>query len=346
MAQLREDKRSPFYYIRYKDLETGRWRDKSTKLRLDVPSDRLKARKLCDEYSAREAQVGPQDSGNFSTWVPVFLQQHYQNSNSVKRYKTAWGHVSGFLKQYNLQHPAQLKYIHANMYMEWRKKQGVKHNSARLEVKLLTFILNEAIRREIITNNLFSMAKIAKEAAEDKPEISYKQFKAIQKALLTKPPWMNLIFHVCAYTGVRYIDGNITMSQVDFKNNTILLNDTKRQFSCKRKKYLMPMLDPLRVFLKKFFKKYPDHFKKLVPSDNTHFNAVMKAATGIKNMTSHCNRVTFVTQCHRSGLSERNSKLLVNHSSSLIHDIYSKLNLEDKKNAMSRLNLHSYQEKV
>jgi site-specific recombinase XerD len=341
MAQLREEKHSPFYYVRYKDLETGRWRDKSTKLRLDTPSDRLKARKLCDEYSSREAQVGPQDSGNFSNWVSSFLKQHYQNPNSLKRYSTAWGHIIDFLKLYNLRHPAQLKYIHANIYVEWRKKEGVKHNSARLEVKLLSFILNEAIRREIITTNPLALAKIAKEASEDKPEISHEQFKAIQKALLSKPPWMNLIFHVCAYTGVRYGDGNITMSQVDFKNNTILLNDSKRQLSSKKKKYLFPLSGPFKSFLRKFFQKNPAHFKKLVSSDNTQFNKVMKTATGIANMTSHCNRVTFVTGCHRSGVSERQSKLLVNHSSSLVQDIYSKLNLEDKKNALSQLNLHS-----
>ena len=341
MAQLREEKHSPFYYIRYKDLETGRWRDKSTKLRLDTPKDRLKARKLCDEYSAREAQVGPQDSGNFCNWVPIFLQQHYQNPNSLKRYTTAWNHIVSFLRLYNLQHPAQLKYIHANIYLEWRKKDGVKHNSARLEVKLLTFILNEAIRREFLTSNPLTLAKIGKEEAEDKPEISLEDFKKIQKALLSKPPWMSLIFHVCAYTGVRYADGNITMSQVDFVNNTILLNDSKRQFSSKKKKYLFPMSAALSSFLKKFFKKNPDYIKKLVPSDNTFFNRVMKEASGIPKMTSHCNRVTFVTGCHRSGLSERQSKLLVNHSSSLVHDVYSKLNLEDKIIAMSHLSLHT-----
>ena len=101
------------------------------------------------------------------------------------------------------------------------------------------------------------------------------------------------------------------------------------------------MSDPFRSFLKKFFKKNPDHMKKLVRSDNTFFNKVMKEATGIPKMTSHCNRVTFVTGCHRSGLSERQSKLLVNHSSSLVHDIYSKLNIQDKINAVSHLNLHT-----
>ena len=88
-------------------------------------------------------------------------------------------------------------------------------------------------------------------------------------------------------------------------------------------------------------KKNPDYMKKLASSDNTFFNRVMKEATGIPKMTSHCNRVTFVTGCHRSGLSERQSKLLVNHSSSLVHDIYSKLNLEDKIHAVSHLNLHT-----
>jgi hypothetical protein len=225
--------------------------------------------------------------------------------------------------------------------MEWRKKDRVKHNSARLETKLLTFILNEAIRREFLTNNPLTLAKIGKEESEDKPEISLEDFKKIKKALLSKPPWMSLIFHVCAYTGVRYADGNISMSQVDFGNNTILLNDSKRQFSSKKKKYLFPMSAPLRSFLKKFFKKNPDYMKKLASSDNTFFNRVMKEATGIPKMTSHCNRVTFVTGCHRSGLSERQSKLLVNHSSSLVHDIYSKLNLEDKIHAVSHLNLHT-----
>ena len=338
MASLRKEKNSPFWFIRYRDLDTGRWRDKSTKLRHDTPNESRKARKMADEFSVRESQVAPTVSGNFNSWVPLFMEQNYKNPNSLIRYQTAWAHIEKFLNFNNLKHPTQIKYIHSEIYMEWRKK-SVKHNSARLELKLLSFILNESIRREHIVNNPLLNAKISKEDPDEKPEISYEQFKAIQELMKEKPKWMNIIFHVCAYTGCRYSDGNITLSQIDFPNNMVLLTDGKRKKTSKKKLYFMPMHESLKEFLKKFFEEEPNFSKKLSPSDNTHFNSVLKKATGIENMTSQCNRVSFVTNCHRSGLTIQQSKLLVNHSSSVVHDVYSRLNNHDRQVALNQVNL-------
>jgi integrase len=223
------------------------------------------------------------------------------------------------------------------MYLKWRKQQGAKHNTARLEVKHLSFILREAIKRQYITYNPLSDARIEKKASTEKPEITNEQFKSIQRLMKLKPAWMNLIFHVLAYTGVRFKDGNITENQIDFENNIIYLNDSKRKKDSKKRVYSFAITKDFKKFLKKFFKDNPNFSKKLSPSDNTLFNKVLFQATGIKNITSHSNRVSFVTRCHRAGLSIQESMLLVNHSTSTVHDIYSRLNHLDKMKAMSQV---------
>ena len=64
--------------------------------------------------------------------------------------------------------------------------------------------------------------------------------------------------------------------------------------------------------------------------------AVMTETVGA---TSHSCRVTFISRCHRAGLSESEAMNLVNHSTRMIHRIYSRLNVEDARNALGRVPL-------
>ena len=75
----------------------------------------------------------------------------------------------------------------------------------------------------------------------------------------------------------------------------------------------------------------------LTEDKNGRINAAFRAA-GI-NASFHSLRVTFVTRCHRSGLTAIEAMRLVNHSSQLIHKVYSRLNVDDVRVAQSKLQL-------
>jgi hypothetical protein len=49
--------------------------------------------------------------------------------------------------------------------------------------------------------------------------------------------------------------------------------------------------------------------------------------------------VSFISRCHRAGLTEQQAMRLVNHSSRLVHRIYSRLNVEDARLAMQKVPL-------
>jgi hypothetical protein len=84
------------------------------------------------------------------------------------------------------------------------------------------------------------------------------------------------------------------------------------------------------VEIKQVFEKCDRTSGRLTGDQNRVFNSILKAACGA---TSHSLRVSFVTRCHRAGLSESQAMRLVNHSTRLVHAVYSKLNLSDARAA-------------
>jgi hypothetical protein len=55
--------------------------------------------------------------------------------------------------------------------MHWRKAAAM-HNTARLELKFFSFILNKALRREYCERNALAQAKVERQAPPEKPELS------------------------------------------------------------------------------------------------------------------------------------------------------------------------------
>ena len=57
MASLRKYKRSPYWYLRYRDLETGRWCEEATKMRHDDPKETRDARRLAENNRSRRRRL-------------------------------------------------------------------------------------------------------------------------------------------------------------------------------------------------------------------------------------------------------------------------------------------------
>jgi integrase len=141
-------------------------------------------------------------------------------------------------------------------------------------------------------------------------------------------------FEICAHTGCRFNESEFGPEDVDFDKKILWLTDSKRAETDSRKKFSVPLSEPLAAHLKEVFTKRNRTTVKLVPDQNTRFNKVLKAACGA---TSHSLRVSFITRCHRAGLSESMAMRLVNHSTRLVHAVYSKLNIEDAREAVARV---------
>ena len=333
MAFLRKSKKSAFWSLRYRDLDTGRWREETTKFRHDDPVQTRAAQRLCHAACKEEAEVAPLPDGEFGDWVPSYLAEHYKRDQSLHRYEAAWLRLSEWLKIHNLRHPRQILYVHVDEYMRWRKEKGASQNTARLEIKFFSFIIREAMRRDYCEKNPFALANIPRQPSAEKPDLQDESLRAARAAFAKRPAWMRTVFEICSHIGCRFSESSLPMSRVDFDEKLIWIEDSKRDDGDPKKTYAVPMPESLIAYLLTL--KGQDRTVPVLSRDmNRCFNIVLKEATGA---TSHSLRVSFISRCHRAGLSEAQAMRLVNHSTRMVHRIYSRLSLADARGAMARV---------
>lgn len=336
MAHLVSHARSPFWFLRFKEPGSGNWKEKNLKLRKDDPKQTMKARKEATKVSAEEVAAGPNTGENLAAWVPDYTRSHYRTEASQWRYLMVWENLDAFLSGRKVRHPREIRYEHAFEYMAWRKGQGIAHNTARLEAKHLSFLLQEAIRRDYLDKNPIALARIELAPAKEKKELTDEQI-AKARSLFQKreEKWMPTIFEILINTGCRFYEARIHRSSIDFDAKTILLEDSKRDPADPKKWFTAPMSDDLATTLQEatWYDGYTMPEGKV--TTNRDFNSVLgKAARGA---TSHCCRVSFISRCHRAGLSEVQAMRLVNHSTRMVHRIYSRLGDDDAQNVRKRV---------
>jgi integrase len=236
--------------------------------------------------------------------------------------------------------PRQVRYEHVGEYLEWRQQgaRGASRNTARLEMKFLGFLMREAIRREFADRNPVEMARIDRDPPKGKPDLDDTAISAARVAFSSRPAWMGIVFEVLIHLGCRFAESSIPWARIDFEARTIQIEDSKRKAGDPRKLFLVPMSDQLAGYLAAVKKK--SKIDRTVPVlsrvQNHRWNRVFKSACGA---TSHSCRVAFISRCHRAGLSESEAMRLVNHSSRLVHAVYTKLSVEDARVSLARVAL-------
>ena len=345
MAYLIKRNRSPFWYCRFRDLDNGAWKTENLKLRHDDPKDTAAALKQAAKKSKEEAMVSPSGGDNFNDWVPAYIEHHYQKPKTRVRSIHFWSNLSSWLLSRKIHHPKDLKHEHAQEYMTFRKKAGASHNTARGEIKFLSFLMKEAIRKGVADRNVLGGEIIAKKPSKEKLELSDQDIHTARVKFLAARPeekWCRVCFEILINLGCRFNESRINKKNIDFKGLTILLEDSKRQEGDPRKNFTVPMSEHLASFLQTIdwhdgFT-LPDIVGGADEFRNNHanrkFNRILKRACGA---TSHSCRVTFITRCHRAGLSQAEAMRLVNHSTDLVHRIYSRLNVEDARKALQKV---------
>lgn len=351
VAHLREHARSPYWYLRSRNLDSGRWGEKSTALRVDIPEDSRKAQRLADKASAQESRIGtPKNSPAFIAWVPDYLAHHWRNpgSESPRRYAGAWQAIRMFLEEQGLDYPRQVRFHHGEAFLRWRlatpvNSRNVVHNTALLELKFLSQLINEAIRREFTESNPIARLGIARSAPKIKEELSDRMIKKARAALKPQPTWMADAFEVGLYTGCRFNECEIPVTSINLKKRTIRMVDSKRDENDPKKFFTIPVHPELFSTLQRLVGQaraaHRSAILTLSHDKNGRINKILKKTVGV---TFHSLRVTFITRCHRGGLTEHDAMRLVNHSSQLVHRIYSQLNVEDARAAQAKIPLPSF----
>jgi integrase len=343
MAYLYRKKGSPHWYIQYTDAK-GRKSDRSTGYRRDDPVETAKAREFRADLEATEIRTRREKHADGKSkevqnrgwnWVPAWLERHCESDLTKKRYTTAWQWLGLWLELEKISTPRQLTYKQALGYIDWRRKakkrsgKSAKKNTAIFELKLLSMVMDEAVRRQDAYSNPLQSLDVKKEKSEPKPEITENEIKTILAALETEPAWMKISFTIALATGCRLRETQLHVSNIKLSENKITFGKpkggTKRAFSVPLPEKLRPMLTDLKKINQKANREWIFDFPFQPSRRWQQFFQKMK----MPHLTFHCTRVTFITRMHRAGIPEEIVRRLVNHANELVHRIYVRERIED-----------------
>ena len=333
MASLYRDKKSPFWYIKYKALD-GRWLAKSTRFRHGKLEETRKARELVAQHTLEETRRSPRRE-LWSSWVPDYITTRYRGA-TLRRAGDCWKSLSRYFSDRGILAPQDLYYRAVIEYLPWRKRKRA-HNTALLELRLLSILCDEAIRRGIISRNPASKLGIKRERGREKPELTNEQIKLIRAALEKEPVWMSHAFEIALHSGCRLSETALFKNDIDESRGTIRFRKTKGD-----KPFTAPLSPEIRQRLRDLCQSTSENVPIFVlPADAARqFHRFFKKLNNCR-LTFHSTRVTVASRLARSGYPLSKACRLLNHSSTLVHQMYIRLQPADVADAFDHLKYDS-----
>jgi hypothetical protein len=174
-------KDSPYWWIKYWCPRRMKWRAKGTEHRRDDAQGFKRTLAMARELSAdgRAArQVAP--TARWECLVVDWLKEkHHDSPKSLKSETGRWHWIDAFLTERKIHGPQGVTRQLGREYMTWRTSQVKRvsgkhpsHNTALMEVKMLSRVMREASNREFIPANPLERLGIKKHKPAEKPELS------------------------------------------------------------------------------------------------------------------------------------------------------------------------------
>ncbi len=321
-------KDSPWVWAQFASGPGVKKRYRRLAIRKDDPDRERKVRAALHQLEgvllSEDAGGGvPGSSANWE-WVSDWIFSRWQGS-TAKTYAKQWEALREWLEWAHIPGPAMLTREMLFDYLHYRTAQKkfrsgllITKNTAVGEIKTLAQILEEAVRRGLISANPARRLGVTREETADKAEISADEEKRIRCALRAGPVWMRLSFHVGISTGLRLRETALEARAVRWDDQQISIANPKggkrRGFSIPLYPSIRPDLEEMRRSGREVLFEFPD-----VPSVEWRkfFDGL-----GMPHVSFHCTRVTFITRGLRAGIPENVMMKMVNHGSTLISRIY------------------------
>ena len=221
MASYYPRKDSPYYWIRFQRPD-GTWGNKASTVRTDADSAIRSINQFVAQHTLREVNHSDNASEHrFTSWVPGFLRQRYRNATTLRRYLNAWSALETYLDHRQITSPVQVKHQICTDYPAFRTNPPARllrpaaHNTALMEIKVLTAILQEALRRGYIDANPCVRLGIKKAPPKAKREIMADEIAIIESALVTREQWMRDCWLVAMLHGCRYAETAVPLANID-----------------------------------------------------------------------------------------------------------------------------------
>jgi integrase len=329
------------WYVSYFDPLTGKRKcNVRTPYAVSDPQGYRKAVELANELS-RAAMVAksPGTSEDWAAWVEGFLRTRYRASpGTLSRARVAWGQWRAFLADRRIAVPRALSYNHVMDFIAWRSsqvkrvsKKVVSHNTALYDVRFMSIIMREAVRRGFATSNPCAQLGVKKDPARQKPEMTDEEVARIRSELQTRPEWMRTSFEIAIHQGCRLRETRVHRSDVDLERRVITFHAKGHNV------FATQLHDSLVPLLRSRFAKH-EWSLEFPPMPSKKWHDFFKRV-GLSHLCFHCTRVTVVTRMARAGVPIQQAMAYVGHANELIHSIYRRLKPADLSSAVAAIRL-------
>ena len=345
MASLYKQKKSPFWWIKFRNPKTNKIVRESTGYRIGVGAATRSARELEAQKTIGERAIATNTKGEaWDVWVPAFLTRYEKNISNKSRYHSGWRTIKLFLDDQKVTLPRQLTRNHCLSYPEWRQhpdhrkgKYKAGRNTALLELKMLGVIMREAVIQGFVQGNPCYKLGLKKEARRLYPELTDEQLTQIQDGIMREPEPMRTCFLnsflIARWHGVRLNETWLNpMEDVEIHTNPdgskVGLIRFKQKGNRHSTKPLHPELIPLFEDLRA--RGCTETYPKL-NWGNKWFYFLKRV--GIKdqnpNACFHSLRVTVASRLARHNVPMRKAMEYLTHASSTVHAAYVRWRPED-----------------
>ena len=255
MASLYKQATSKFWWVKYRDPATRRIIRASTRFRIGVGTETRKAMELVAERTLKERQAPAGNPGRWDTWVTDYIKGQVSGL-TLYGYLIRWRTLRLFLDEQKVTSPGDLTYSVCNNYLAWRAapdrtkgKFPAGRNTAINEIKMLRWVMREAVRRDFSSGNPARELVVKRAPRRLYPDLNDDQLLQIYRAIQTEPePRRTRLlrsFAISLLQGVRLNETNVNpMNDVVFDGKFPTIRFLQKGNRL-RTKPLHPQLQPL-----------------------------------------------------------------------------------------------------
>jgi len=330
VASIYKRKDSQWYWIRYKKAD-GSWGAKATRFRTDNTLHRAKAKAEADALSIKEKTITSHDT----RWVDTLLAQHQVADATKIYYRNSWRNLSRFMDERRILLQDFTPATAAD-YITWRTTTPRTNgsfpgrNQALQDIKILKWIHRQGRLLGHLTTMAMVDFRARKAPITRKPIFTDEDIARVRRALAVPhvPDWMRISFEISLHTGCRLKETRIPLNCVDLQTSTITFPMPKggagRSYTIPIPDGLLPMLTKMKATPRSHTFEWPGCGTKVSSHWRKFFNLL-----GLRKHSFHGLRATRVTNLRRAGIVQSVAMRLVNHSSSLVHELYQRHSVED-----------------
>jgi integrase len=322
-------------WMTFKGLD-GRWQQKSTGYRKSNAVELRQARRLVSDLSLKE-RTEATVRGRWD-WVQPWIEARWGHSTATTpaRYRSHWQWLERWLKESNLPTPANVTREACIGYLTWRK---AGRNTCLIELRLFRQIMDEAVRRGFCLANPALKLGLKSAPSRQKRIWTPAELDLADRTLAETDPygWKRVCFLVGRYQAARLRSCAVPLSDINFEAKTIhypaRIVKGGREYTQPLDERAIPALQAIA-----------EHRRSIgadtlcdVPAFASVELRKWLDGIGIKGVSHHDLRATWVVSACLAGIPEAIAQRFSNHSSTDCHRLYLRYSTGDVAAMLKKL---------